>query len=80
MIKRARYLKDRFDKDGFMKYLAETFHGFENSFLRETIEKIIETAHFSTFEQSNNWIAYYIKEHIADEVQLTEIMKFVKND
>ena len=80
MIRKARYLKDRFDKDGFMQYLAETFHGFENSFLRETIEKIIETAHFTTLELSNTWIAYYIKEHIADEVQLTEIMKFVKKD
>ena len=80
MIRKARYLNDRFDKDGFMQYLADTFHGFENCFLRETIEKIIEAAHFSTFEQSNKWIAYYIKEHIADEVQLTEIMRFVKND
>lgn len=79
-MRKARYLKGRFDKDGFMEYLSKTFNGFENSFLRETIEKIIEAAHFSTFEQSNSWIAYYIKEHIADEVQLTEIMKFVKND
>ena len=80
MIRKARYLKDRFDKDGFMQYLAENFHGFENSFLRETIEKIIETAHFTTLELSNGWIAYYIKEHIADEVQITEITKFVKKD
>ena len=80
MIRKARYLKDRFDKDAFMQYLADNFHGFENCFLRETIEKIIQEAHFSTFELSNKWLAYYINEHTPDELQLKEILKFVKND
>lgn len=77
---KTKFLKERFEKDGFMQYLADTFHGFENCFLRSTVERIIEEAHFATMELSNKWIAFYIKDHISDDVQLTEIMRFVKND
>ncbi len=79
MIIKPIPLRERFDVDGFMAYLEKTFSGFENPFLRETIRKIIEAAHISSMGQlSNKWIAFYIKDHIADEVQFTEIMQFVK--
>jgi len=78
--KPPKKLEERFDLSGFIEYLQQTFQGFENAFLRETIEKIVWNAHFFNFELRNNWIAYYIKEHLPDEVQLTEIMKFVIND
>lgn len=79
MITKYIPLTERFDVEGFMAYLEKTFSGFENPFLRETIRKIVQVAHESSMGQlSNKWIAFYIKDHIADEVQLTEIMQFVK--
>ena len=78
--KPPKKLEERFDLPGFMNYLQENFQGFNNSFLRETVEKIVWNAHFNNFELRNNWIAFYIKEYLPDEVQLTEIMKFVLND
>jgi hypothetical protein len=78
--KPPKKLEKRFDLSGFMDYLQQTFQGFDNSFLRETVEKIVWNAHFFNFELRNSWIAYYIKEHLPDEIQLREIMKFVLND
>ena len=78
--KQPKKLEERFDLTGFMNYLQETFQGFDNSFLRETVEKIVWNAHFSNFDARNNWIAFYIREHLPDEIQLNEIMKFVLND
>jgi hypothetical protein len=78
--KPPKKLEERFDLSGFLGYLQQTFQGFDNSFLRETVEKIVWNAHFFNFQLSNTWIAFYIKEHLPDEVQLSEIMKFVLKD
>ena len=43
-IKRVKKLEERFNLPGFMEYLQQTFQGFENAFLRETIEKIVWNA------------------------------------
>ena len=78
--KPPKKLEERFDLPNFMNYLEQTFQGFDNSFLREIVEKIVWNAHFANFESRNNWIAFFIKEYLPDEVQLSEIMKFVLND
>lgn len=79
-FKPPKKLEERFDLPGFMNYLQENFHGFENSFLRETVEKIVWNAHLNNFDSRNNWIAFQIKEYLPDELQLSEIMKFVLKD
>lgn len=79
-FKPPKKLEERFDLSGFMNYLQENFYGFENSFLRETVEKIVWNAHLNNFESRNNWIAFQIKEYLPDELQLSEIMKFVLKD
>lgn len=79
-FKPPKKLEERFDLTGFMDYLQKCFQGFDNSFLRETIEKIVWNAHFANFELRNTWIAFSIKEYLPDEVQLSEIMKFVLKD
>ena len=79
-IKRVKKLEERFNLPGFMEYLQNTFSGFENPFLRQTIEKIVWHAHLLAPELRNHWIAYYIKDHISDDVELTEIINFVIND
>ena len=56
--KPPKKLEERFDLSGFIEYLQQTFQGFDNVFLRETVEKIVWNAHFFNFELRNNWIAY----------------------
>lgn len=45
--KPPKKLEERFDLSGFMEYLQQTFQGFENTFLRETVEKLYGMPTFS---------------------------------
>lgn len=69
---------DDFDKAGFMAYLEETFDGFENSFLRETVENLIS---FGLYEQSalkGQFISFLNR--ILPQIELGEIAVFASDD
>lgn len=68
---------DDFDKTGFMAYLEETFDGFENAFLRETVEKLIS---FGLYEQSvskGQFVSFLNR--ILPQVELGEIAAFASD-
>lgn len=68
---------DDFDKAGFMAYLEETFDGFENAFLRETVEKLIS---FGLYEQSvlkGQFVSFLNR--ILPQVELGEIAAFASD-
>ena len=66
------------DKQGFMEYLAKTFNGFENCFLRETISNIIE---YGIKEKSvaKNQLVYFLDDMIP-EIEIKEIVPFVSDN
>lgn len=64
-----------FDRQGFMEYLQENFNGFDNSFLRETINKIIdygEKRHHNSLDQ----LCYFLYDTIA-EIEFGEVAMFM---
>lgn len=64
-----------FDRKGFMEYLQETFDGFDNSFLRETINKIIDYGE-SHYSHSLDQLCNFLYATIA-EIEFGEIAMFM---
>lgn len=64
-----------FDRQGFMEYLQETFSGFDNSFLRETIDKIIDYGE-KHCNHSLDQLCYFLYDTIA-EIEFGEIAMFM---
>ncbi len=67
-----------FNRDGFMAYLEQQFSGFENCFLRETVENIIEYGKKHEHVGKDQF-AYFISD-ILPEVELGEIAMFCDDD
>lgn len=67
-----------FDRAGFMKYLEDTFNGFDNSFLRQTVENIIDYA--QKWEHvSRDQFAYFLSDMIP-EIEFSEVARFCDDD
>ena len=71
-------MKKGFNLDGFMRYLEQQFSGFENCFLRETVENIIEYGQKHE-HVSKDQFAYFISD-ILPEVEFGEIAMFCDDD
>lgn len=67
-----------FDVDGFMRFLSENFNGFENAFLRETVENIIVFA-LAHMDYSKNQMVYFLAD-ILPEVAPNEIAAFFEKE
>lgn len=64
-----------FDVNGFMEYLARTFNGFENTFLRGTIENIINYG-LKQKKMSNEQFCYWVSD-LLPEVSFGEVAVFL---
>ena len=67
--------KEEFDRKGFMQYLAREFDGFDNSFLRETIENITLYALLCK-NTSKDELCDFLDHLLPDEVERWEIACF----
>lgn len=63
-----------FRKEDFMSYLEKTFNGFNNSFLRQTVENIIDYA-MANKNTSKGQLVYFLY-NILPELELGEIACF----
>lgn len=66
-----------FDKDNFMEYMEQTFDGFDNSFLRETVENIIEYAHKNEHVSKDQFVEFL--DAMLPEVTFGEIAMFCED-
>lgn len=64
-----------FNKDAFMAYMEENFTGFENSFLRQLVDNVVE---YGTTEKthSKDQLVYFLLD-IVPELEFGEIAQFV---
>lgn len=67
-----------FDKSGFMEWLQNTFHGFENSMFRGTVENIIDYG-LKNKNISKDQLAYFLSDTIC-EVEFLEAARFCPKD
>lgn len=64
--------------DKIMEYLKNTFNcGFENSFVRNTFENMIDYA-VDNFNNSKDQLAYYLSD-IINELEFEEIKQVIDN-
>ena len=68
-------MKKGFDKEGFMRFLEQSFSGFENSFFRGTVENLIDYA----LEHCNHSLdqACYFLSDMLPEVDFSEVTAFM---
>lgn len=66
-----------FDKDNFMEYMEQTFDGFDNSFLRETVENIINYAHKYEHVGKDQFVEFL--DAMLPEVTFGEIAMFCED-
>lgn len=64
-----------FDKDGFMAFLEREFNGFDNHFLRETVENVVNFA-LVHYNDSLDQMGYFLSD-ILPEVEFAEIVMFI---
>lgn len=71
-------MEQGFNKTAFMEYLENTFGGFENSFLRELVENVIEYA--NKFERvSKDQFVCFVSDMLP-EVEFGEVAAFVDDE
>ena len=70
--------EQEFRKEDFMSYLRDTFEGFNNSFLRETVENIIDYA-MANENTSKGQLVYFLYD-ILPELELGEIAYFESDE
>jgi len=68
-------MKNGFNKIKFMAYLEKTFNGFENCFLRETVDNIIEYG-LKNERVSKDQFCYWVSD-ILPEVSFGEVAAFM---
>jgi len=68
-------MENGFNKQGFMEYLGNTFHGFSNPFLRNTIENIIDYG-LKHERVSKDQLCYWLSDMIA-EIEFGEVAMFM---
>lgn len=64
-----------FNKDGFMAFLEQTFSGFENSFLRETVRSLVDYA-LEHCHHSLDQACYFLSDMLP-EVEFAEVAMFM---
>ena len=64
-----------FDKEGFMHFLEQTFSGFDNSFLRGTVENLIDYA-LKHENHSLDQMCYFLSD-LLPEVDFAEVSMFM---
>lgn len=64
-----------FNKDGFMSFLEKSFFGFNNSFLRETVENLIDYA-LKHENHSLDQVCYFLSDMLP-EVEFAEVAMFM---
>lgn len=64
-----------FDKQGFMRFLEQSFHGFENSFLRGTVENLVDYA-LKNCNHSLDQACYFLSDMLP-EVEFAEVALFM---
>ena len=68
-------MKCGFNKEGFMEYLEKTFSGFDNPFLRETVENIIDYG-LKNHNYSLDQASYFLSD-IIPEIEFAEVVLFM---
>lgn len=66
--------EESFDRAGFMAYMEANFNGFENPFLRELVNNIIDYAHKHE-HVSKDQFCYFIADMLP-EVEFGEVAMF----
>lgn len=66
-----------FDKDNFMEYMEQTFDGFDNTFLRETVGNIIDYAHKNEHVGKDQFVEFL--DAMLPEVTFGEIAMFCED-
>ena len=66
--------EQEFRKEDFMSYLSDTFEGFNNSFLRDTVENLIDYAMENQNTRKGQLVYFLCK--ILPELELGEIALF----
>ena len=70
-------MRKGFDEKGFMSYLEETFGGFDNRFLRELVQNVIDYA--QKWEHvSKDQFAYFVSDMLP-EVEFGEVAMFCED-
>ena len=67
-----------FNGDAFLSYLAENFNGFENCFLRQTIENILEYGQ-KYHHISKGQFVYFLYDLIP-KLDIAEIAQFANDE
>lgn len=71
-------MENGFDRAGFMAYLENTFNGFENAFLRETVNNIIDYA--QKWEHvSKDQFCFFLSDMLP-ELDFSEIAAYCDDD
>ena len=70
-------MKNGFDKQGFMDYLERSFSGFDNAFLRELVENVIEYAQ-KREHVSKDQFAFFVSD-LLPEVEFGEVAMFCED-
>lgn len=64
-----------FDKEGFMRFLEQTFSGFTNSFLRDTVSNIVDYG-LKHENISLDQLCYFLSD-VVPEVDFSEVALFM---
>ncbi len=71
-------MEQRFNKDAFMEYMRNTFQCFENHFVWDLVENVIDYA--SKYEHiSKDQFVYFVSD-ILPEVEFGEVAAFVDDE
>lgn len=68
-------MKYGFDKEGFLNLLEREYNGFDNHFLRETVENVVDHA-LEHYNNSLDQACYFISD-ILPEVEFAEVVVFM---
>ena len=77
-FERGKYIMRKgFNESGFLSYLEETFDGFDNCFLRDLVQNVIDYA--QKWEHvSKDQFAYFVSDMLP-EVEFGEVAMFCED-
>ena len=77
-FERGKYImRTGFNESGFLSYLEETFDGFDNCFLRDLVQNVIDYA--QKWEHvSKDQFAYFVSDMLP-EVEFGEVAMFCED-
>ena len=71
-------MNNGFNDSAFLAYLAENFNGFENCFLRYTIENILKYGHKHNHISKGQFV--YFLYDLIPELDIAEIAQFANDE